>query len=76
MDTLSSTTVGGIFNFTYKISVTTTATTDDLALTFGSKSGNTGGGILAGYTINQIPEPSSALLGALGALLLLRRRRN
>lgn len=30
----------------------------------------------ATYTFNVIPEPSSALLGAFGALALLRRRRN
>ena len=39
---------------------------------------NSGGGSgigMASFTINVIPEPSAALLGGLGALLLLRRRR-
>jgi hypothetical protein len=32
--------------------------------------------IISGLIVNQIPEPSAALLGGLGALLLLRRRRD
>lgn len=31
---------------------------------------------ISGLIVNQIPEPSAALLGGLGALLLLRRRRD
>lgn len=30
---------------------------------------------LSGYSLQEIPEPSAALLGAFGALALLRRRR-
>ncbi len=60
--------------FTYDIEVTTTTATEDLTLTFGGVNGGNGGAILAGYTV-AVPEPSAALLGGLGALLLLRRRR-
>lgn len=61
--------------FLYQINVTTDASTDDLALTFGSISGSTGEGLLSGYTI-AIPEPSSFALMALAgiSLFLLRRR--
>lgn len=44
--------------------------------------GNPGAGFVAGgvntnnFELNPIPEPSAALLGAIGALGLLRRRRN
>ena len=31
---------------------------------------------LSGYSLQQVPEPSAALLGALGGFLLIRRRRN
>ena len=31
---------------------------------------------ISGYSLQAIPEPSAALLGALGALALLRRRRS
>jgi hypothetical protein len=61
--------------FTYNIRVTTTAATDDLSLTFSSVSGSTGGALFSGYTVAAIPEPASALLGGLGMLALLRRRR-
>ena len=60
--------------FSYNITVTTTAATDDLTLRFGS-AGRAGNMFFAGYTVEAIPEPSVALLGGLGALLLLRRRR-
>lgn len=44
--------------------------------TIGSFTGNAGGQGSATYrTLNLVPEPSAALLGALGALGLLRRRR-
>ena len=32
--------------------------------------------VLDGVSLEAVPEPSAALLGALGALALLRRRRN
>lgn len=62
---------------TYNIRVTTTAVTDDLSLVLGQGAGSsgTGEGYLAGYKVVAIPEPSAALLGGLGMLALLRRRR-
>lgn len=49
----------------------------DLSLVWNSVSGDSGQGYFAGYTIETvaIPESSSALLGGIGALVLLRRRR-
>jgi hypothetical protein len=35
-----------------------------------------GGQPISGFQLAAVPEPSAALLGALGALGLLRRRRN
>lgn len=61
--------------FTYSIQVETTTATGDLSLTFDSLSGSTGGALFSGYTVATIPEPSAALLGGLGLLALLRRRR-
>ncbi len=45
------------------------------AITFGFLGSAGGGEELTSFTINVIPEPSSALLGGLGLLALLRRRR-
>lgn len=49
----------------------------DLKLNWDSVSGGAGNAIIAGYTVQTIavPEPSAALLGGLGLLALLRRRR-
>jgi hypothetical protein len=58
----------------YTINVTTTDAADDVSLTFSTTGGGSGTGYFAGYTV-AIPEPSVALLGGLGALMLLRRRR-
>jgi hypothetical protein len=44
--------------------------------TFGAFNGDAGGGDGGYATLQMIPEPSAALLGALGVLGLLRRRRN
>lgn len=52
----------GTYNLTFEIAGT--------HLTDGAKSAS------ATYSFSVIPEPSSALLGAIGALALLRRRRN
>lgn len=62
--------------FTYSIEVETTTATGDLSLTFDSLSGSSGGALFSGYTVATIPEPASALLGGLGFLVLLRRRRH
>jgi PEP-CTERM motif len=76
--TLGSTVAGIGTNgssFIYDITITTTDASDDLSLTFGSVSGSTGTAIFSGYTVTQIPEPSTALMGGLGLLVLFRRRR-
>lgn len=54
----------GTYNLTFEIAGT--------HLTDGAKSASAS----ATYTFSVIPEPASALLGAIGALALLRRRRN
>ncbi|HKL22297.1 MAG TPA: PEP-CTERM sorting domain-containing protein [Tichowtungia sp.] len=61
-------------SFSYNIDVTTTTSTADLELTFGSASGTNGFGVLAGYTV--VPEPATmSLVASFGlALLVLRRR--
>jgi hypothetical protein len=75
ISTLGSTVGGGGFTtFRYDIEFTAAAD-DDLTLTFGAISGSGGGAFLAGYTVAIVPEPSTALLGGLGLLALLRRRR-
>jgi hypothetical protein len=61
--------------FTYSIEVETLTATGDLSLTFDSLSGSSGGALFSGYTVETVPEPSAALLGSLGLLALLRRRR-
>jgi surface-anchored protein len=52
----------GIYDLTFEIS--------------GTHAGDGFKSATATYTFSVIPEPSSALLGAFGALALLRRRRN
>jgi len=75
---LGSTAGSGAGNFTafrYDINFTA-AEGDDLTLKLTSTSGGAAGGaFFAGYTVALIPEPSTALLGGLGFLVLLRRRR-
>ncbi len=60
--------------FAYTINVTNTSSTDDLSLRFGA-AGRAGNIYFGGYTVTAIPEPHVALIGSLGVLLLLRRRR-
>jgi hypothetical protein len=75
---LESTAGSGTGNFTafrYDINFTAAAN-DDLTLKLTSTAGGAAGGaFFAGYTVTAIPEPSAALLGGLGMLALLRRRR-
>ncbi|MGA0900203.1 MAG: hypothetical protein ACO3SO_07350 [Luteolibacter sp.] len=47
----------------------------DTAMIMRRNSGGSSGIGMASFTIDVIPEPSAALFGGLGALLLLRRRR-
>jgi hypothetical protein len=74
--TLSSTDSGGATSF-YSTSVATTATQIGGGFFTGSgTAANTGSTALRSAQFQIVPEPSAALLGALGALGLLRRRRN
>jgi hypothetical protein len=57
------------------ISYQFTAGDDTLNAFFDRDDGGTENNWLSGYSLQQVPEPSAALLGALGALALLRRRR-
>lgn len=62
----------------FQITVNNTIDADaDLRLDWDSVSGGAGNAIIAGYTVQTIaiPEPSAALLGLLGLLVILRRRR-
>lgn len=61
----------------YTITGSTTDSADVVSLSLGNAagSGGSGAGFFPGYTVEVIPEPSFALLGGLGALMLLRRRR-
>ncbi len=62
--------------FTYTVEVNTAVTGSDLSISIDSRSGSAGQFQFAGYTVTTvIPEPSIALLSALGLLVLLRRRR-
>ena len=54
--------------------VTVTGGTLDLAIVGDNASGDARP-VFSGLIISQIPEPSSAMLGVMGSLLLLRRRR-
>jgi hypothetical protein len=74
--TLSSTDAGAAGGF-YSTSTATTAAQLG-ANGFVTGSGTAGGtsNIVKGATFQIVPEPSAALLGAIGALGLLRRRRN
>lgn len=66
---------GGTQYFTYTTVVTTTDPNADLSIAIDSESGSAGQFTFSGYTVLTVPEPSVALLGALGSLMLLRRRR-
>ena len=62
-----------------KVTMTFTADAVNPILSFlsvGTPSGAPPFALLDGVSLNAVPEPSAALLGALGALALLRRRRN
>lgn len=60
--------------------VTLTGSSDSLGRLYFTTPAGTGGtdgnGISQGFILTQVPEPSAALLGGLGVLGLLRRRRN
>jgi hypothetical protein len=64
--------------FTYEITVTTTAATQDLALNLVSTGGSSGDGLFAGYTVEStaVPEPASLATGLLGLTLIALRRRS
>lgn len=49
--------------------------TSGTSITFGFLGSAGGGEELTSFTISPVPEPSAALLGGLGALMLLRRKR-
>lgn len=66
---------GGTTYFTYEIEIETTDALADLSISIDSNSGGAGQFAFAGYTVIAIPEPSVALFGGLGTLLLLRRRK-
>ena len=76
--TTYTTAVGGML--AYVITGSTTDALDDVTLSMGNAagSGGSGAGFFSGYTVDvtPIPEPSAALLGLFGSLLLLRRRRH
>ncbi len=74
-NTVSNSISTGDLNSTYEIVFTTTDANADLVLQFNSTSGGSGSGWIGGYVVETVPEPSTALLGGFGALLLLRRRR-
>ncbi|QTN33001.1 PEP-CTERM sorting domain-containing protein [Akkermansiaceae bacterium] len=57
------------------ISALDNAATAFVRITFSGATGTTGNNRIDNVQINAVPEPSAALLGAFGALALLRRRR-
>ena len=62
-----------------KVTMTFTADAVNPVLSFlsvGTPDGLPPFALLDGVSLEAVPEPSAALLGALGALALLRRRRN
>lgn len=61
-------------DFTFSGSGTTLTNVSGIAFFWSADAGSGNDGFIDNVSI--IPEPSSALLGALGALMLLRRRRN
>ncbi len=70
----NGTTIFSTYQIAFNNAVDTNA---DLVLTLDSVSGGTGNGMISGYTWQTaaIPEPRATLLGVIGLLLLLRRRR-
>jgi hypothetical protein len=74
--TLSSTDAGGANGFFSTSTATTAAQLGGTGFITGSGVAGVTTNIVKGATFQIIPEPSAALLGALGALGLLRRRRN
>lgn len=65
---------GSTLYFLYQAVVTTTDASADMDINIRSVSGSAGQFAFAGYTVSSVPEPSTAMLGLLGGLILLLRR--
>jgi len=76
-DTSISATIDGLNNL-FRVSVAPSNGTSNGSLSFKTSSGSIAANVkisVAGTSLAVVPEPSSALLGGLGLLALLRRRR-
>ncbi len=77
--TLSATgvTSGSFANnrISYSLTFETSTANTDLVFNLGSAGSDGNAFTMGGYTLTTVPEPSAALLGGLGALLIFRRHR-
>ena len=71
---VSSNILSGLTNGNYTLEVFSRITTNGVNADATINNNNSGNNFQATFTV--VPEPSAALLGGLGALMLLRRRRN